>query len=118
MRLREAQQQLILSEKMASLGTMVAGIAHEINTPLAVIKGALDNSIDNLANILKSMKSILNQDLDKNQLESLFEFFTILETFTGKMVLDTQTRFKLKNELMKKFKNLYAAKILKSNRFF
>jgi PAS domain S-box-containing protein len=34
--LREAQSQLVLSEKMASLGALVAGISHEINTPVGI----------------------------------------------------------------------------------
>ncbi|MFN3984600.1 MAG: cache domain-containing protein [Rhodocyclaceae bacterium] len=40
--LRRAQQQLVMSEKLAAIGELTAGVAHEVNNPVAVIQGNLD----------------------------------------------------------------------------
>lgn len=37
--LTESQQQTIYAAKMASLGEMAGGVAHEINNPMAIILG-------------------------------------------------------------------------------
>lgn len=40
--LKESQVYMVQAEKMSALGQMVAGIAHEINTPLAYVKGTFE----------------------------------------------------------------------------
>lgn len=44
--LKTTQEQLIHSEKMAALGQLIAGIAHEINTPLGAIRSSIGNIKD------------------------------------------------------------------------
>jgi signal transduction histidine kinase len=54
--LKESEAQLIQSEKMASLGQMVAGVAHEINTPLAYVKNSLGTVADKLPDIAATVE--------------------------------------------------------------
>ena len=68
--LKNAQSQLVESEKMAALGGLVAGIAHEINTPLGVGVTAASH----LANQISAFKKVYDKgQLKRSALEDLLE---------------------------------------------
>ncbi len=58
-KVESTQSQLIMSEKMAALGQLVAGIAHEINSPLGAIKASSSTMQDILPNTITDMPRVL-----------------------------------------------------------
>jgi len=66
-KLKETQQTLIQSEKMASLGVLTAGIAHEINNPINFISSgahSLDKDFKDLLPLLKELKALPQEGED------------------------------------------------------
>jgi C4-dicarboxylate-specific signal transduction histidine kinase len=57
--LQNTQSQLVQSEKMASLGQLIAGIAHEINTPIGAIKASAGNMNDLLPTVLDTLPGLV-----------------------------------------------------------
>ncbi len=74
--LRATQAELVNTAKMASLGMLVAGVAHELNTPL----GALNSNHDVLQRALKRLAGILEDEVvEPDELEELRRIVRALE---------------------------------------
>ncbi|MEG4962857.1 MULTISPECIES: response regulator [unclassified Microcoleus] len=83
--LQATQEHLVQSEKMAALGQLIAGIAHEINTPLGII----GSSINNIANFGDDFLEKMPQIFQKLSDESHAYFLTLLYRSTHQETLFT-----------------------------
>lgn len=100
--LRGAQDQLLLSEKLAALGQLAAGMTHELNTPLGAIASSNRAVLEILQRELKGLPDLLSSFNEKES-----ENFNVLleeslkDAFESEIIPDRS----LKKDLLQMFKN-------------
>lgn len=94
--LKTTQAQLVQSEKMAALGQLIAGIAHEINTPLGAIRASISNIEKALEHTLRDLPTLivrLDPDMQK-------QFFTMVsQSLEQRLSLSAREERKLRRAL-------------------
>lgn len=74
--LKQAQSHLVQSEKMASLGQLTAGIAHELNNPINFISGnvtPLRNDIGELLDLINKYDAVIDQKRNDEAMQPLIK---------------------------------------------
>ena len=92
--LKKTQAQLVQSEKMVALGQLVAGVAHEVNSPL----GAIRSSVENISSFLNKIEELpfFFQQLSSEELETFLKLIREDRLSEGKV--SSKERRKLRKE--------------------
>ena len=107
--LRTAQRELVESEKLASLGRLVAGVAHELNTPLGNAMTVVTALEDRWTELDEAMRS--GQPLRRSQLEGL-----VTDTKRGQDILHRNVQKAA--ELVRDFKQVAVDQTSDARRVF
>ncbi|KAA3605585.1 MAG: hypothetical protein DWQ06_03405 [Calditrichaeota bacterium] len=109
-KLNATQAQLLQTGKMTALGKLVAGVAHELNTPIGIIK----SSIDNLTKGVSKLKGLNLEAENESSSKQLTRTLKVIEQSNENVNSSTERVIKIVNSL-KTFASLDKAELQKIN---
>lgn len=101
--LKATQYQLIISEKMAALGQLVANVGHEINTPVGAIKSSATSMVKTLRPFIKELPGLM-KSMEAEHAELLHEL--LIQASSNETSLSTREERAYRRELEERFTKL------------
>lgn len=97
--LKETQSQLVHSEKMRALGNLIAGIAHEINTPIGAISASVSNISNSLDSSMQNLFTLFTK-LTKKELLIFLRIMSMMEK--SRPAITSKEKRQFKKEIQEK----------------
>lgn len=99
--LQRAQDQLIRTEKLASLGQVTAGIAHEIRNPLNFVNSLSRLSVDMVDEAAEELTELRGQPFSGSGADAVFEYFHDIRTNSGKVLEHGQRAGRIVTDMLR-----------------